>query len=96
MQVKFGAEYIFPTGYQIRAGYAYIETPVPDHTLEPGNPDSDQNNFALGVGVTKGKWQIDAFYDIELYEDRSVSNGFQEGEYTNMSHYLGFSVGYIF
>jgi long-chain fatty acid transport protein len=95
-QMKFGAEFWISDAVALRAGYAFINSPVPDHTLEPGNPDADQHNISIGAGYRAASWWIDGFYDIALFRDRSVRNGILDGTYANLTHYAGVSVGKAF
>ena len=95
-QMKFGAEFWISDAVALRAGYAFINSPVPDHTLEPGNPDADQHNISIGAGYRAASWWIDGFYDIALFRDRSVQNGILDGTYENLTHYAGVSVGRSF
>jgi len=91
--IKFGLEYYLNESFALRTGYAYVETPVPENTLSPANPDNDGNNFSIGFGYKTGKWIVDAFYTIEIFKDRDVNNDILSGEYKNISHFIGFSVG---
>jgi long-chain fatty acid transport protein len=91
--IKAGTDYRINEKYSLRAGYAFVETPVPDSTLTPGNPDSDQHNFSIGFGYSKESWTYDLFYNAAFYEDRSVNNSIFSGKYENFAHYTGFSVG---
>jgi long-subunit fatty acid transport protein len=50
------------------------KSPVPDRTLSPDNPDSDQHNLAIGFGYKTGKFVIDLFYNIGIFVDRKVTN----------------------
>ena len=95
-QTKIGAEYRHGEAFAFRGGYAYIPTPVPDHTLEPGNPDADSHNLHLGFGYRWGVWTADAAYALGIYEDRKVDNGLVSGEFENTSHFFGLSVGVKF
>ncbi len=95
-QLKFGAEFWMSDAVALRAGYAFLNSPVPDHTLEPGNPDADQHNISIGAGYRAASWWIDGFYDIALFRDRSVQNGILNGTYENLTHYAGISVGTTF
>lgn len=95
-QIKAGAEYHLNDRLSLRGGYAYVGTFVPDHTLDPGNPDSDQHNFAFGFGYRKNRTVIDAFYNIGFFEKRSVNNAILTGDYENLIHYAGMSAGYNF
>ena len=91
--IKLGADYKVSDLLSLRAGYAYIPSPVPDETLDPSNPDSDENNFSLGAGIHKGATTVDLFYMADFYEERSVNNSILSGNYTNFVNFAGFDVG---
>jgi long-chain fatty acid transport protein len=91
--IKFGLEYYLNERFALRAGYAFVETPVPEHTLSPANPDGDGHNFSIGFGYKTGKWIVDAFYTVEIFQDRDVNNDILSGEYKNIAHFIGFSIG---
>jgi long-chain fatty acid transport protein len=95
-QYKLGMEYMLTGNLSLRGGYAFINTPVPDHTLSPANPDSDQHSFSIGGGYGINKWTIDFFYIYSYFEDRNVNNDILSGEYENFMHYAGLSTGYSF
>ena len=90
---KIGAEYKVNDKLSVRGGYAYVETMVPEHTLDAGNPDSDNHNFCIGFGYKVKSFVLDLFYIADIYEDRSVRNNILSGEYKNFAHFLGFSIG---
>lgn len=93
---KIGIDYKFTSEFSIRAGYAFVESPVPGRTLNPANPDADQHNLSLGLGYQKGKWQVDLFYMADKFEKRSVDNQFVKGEFETFGHFAGLSIGYRF
>jgi long-chain fatty acid transport protein len=93
LTVKAGAEYKMNEKLALRAGYAYIETQIPDHTLDASAPDGNQHNFSLGVGYRMDTIVLDFFYMAGFFEDRKVKNTILSGEYENFNHYFGFSVG---
>lgn len=93
---KIGIDYKLTSELSIRAGYAYVENPVPGRTLNPANPDADQHNFSLGMGYTKEKWHFDVFYMADKFEKRSVDNEFVNGEFETFGHFAGLSIGYRF
>jgi long-chain fatty acid transport protein len=95
-QIKFGGEYKVSENLALRAGYAFVETPVRGLTLNPGNPDSDQHNFSVGFGYKIRKWEVDAFYIAGFFHDRRINNAILSGTYHNLTHYAGFSVGQKF
>jgi long-chain fatty acid transport protein len=91
--IKFGLEYYLNEKFALRTGYAFIETPVPEHTLSPANPDADAHNFSIGFGYKTGKWVVDGFYSAGIYKDRNVNNNILSGEYKNITHSIGLSIG---
>lgn len=91
--IKFGLEYELNENVALRTGYTFVESPVPDHTLSPANPDGNAHNFSIGFGYKTGNWVVDAFYTLELFEDREINNDILSGEYKNICHYIGFSIG---
>ena len=93
---KFGSEYWLNEKFAVRAGYAFIETQVPDHTLSTAFPDENGHNFCIGFGYKINKWTVDGFYILEIYEDRKVNNDILSGEYENTAYFIGLSVGYRF
>ncbi|HET7586126.1 MAG TPA: outer membrane protein transport protein [Gemmatimonadaceae bacterium] len=48
---RSGIEYAFPRQIMGRAGFNFVQTPVPDVTVSPILPDMDRYNLTLGVGV---------------------------------------------
>ncbi len=82
--------------FALRAGYAFLNTPVPDHTFEPGNPDADQHHVSIGLGYRVAGWRIDGFYDFGVYQNRRVQNAMVDGKFSNAIHYLGVSAGWTF
>ena len=90
---KIGLEYYLNEKFALRTGYSFVETPVPEHTLSPANPDADSHNFSIGFGYKTGKWIVDSFYCVGIYRDRNVNNDILSGKYENFCHYIGLSVG---
>lgn len=91
---KAGTELKIDQSWALRAGYAYLTSPVPSATLTPANPDATQHNYCFGLGYTRDKITIDLFYVFALFQDRRVSNDILSGEYANQSHSFGFSLGW--
>jgi len=94
--IKAGGEYWMTDSFALRAGYVYVDTIVPGHTLSPVHPDSVQHNFSIGCGYKIKQWILDAFYNAGFYEDRKVNNPILSGSYENFTHYFGLSIGYRF
>jgi long-chain fatty acid transport protein len=93
-QFKLGLDYKIDGHFSIRTGYAWVPTAVPDETLEPGNPDANQHNFSIGTGYSKSSLTLDLFYNIGIFEKRTVNNAFTSGSYENRMYYVGISIGY--
>ena len=98
--LKIGLEFPVSERVALRGGYTFIQTPVPDHTIEAGNPDSDQHYLSLGFGHQGKRWTTDAYVSVGVYEDRKVDNivnGMpQQGEYDSDITFAGVSLGYRF
>jgi long-chain fatty acid transport protein len=94
--IKFGAEYRVNERFALRGGYVYVQTPVPNHTIDPSNPDSTQHNISVGFGYTKNRIVFDFFYMAGFYTTRTVENQILSGKYDNFIHYVGFSFGQRF
>jgi long-chain fatty acid transport protein len=94
--LKFGMEHALTERISLRGGYVYVKSPVPDSTLSPDHPDSDQHNFAFGIGYKFGRHVIDAFYNFTFFTEREVTNPILSGKYEGIIHAVGFSLGYRF
>ena len=93
---KIGGDYRVNNRLSLRAGYAFLNTPVPEATLTAGHPDADQHNISLGFGWHQGLWTIDGFYNIGIFNKRQVNNTILSGTYESRIQYLGVSVGHSF
>lgn len=89
-----GSDYKVNDSISVRGGYAYVQSMVPESTLNPGNPDSNQHNFSIGLGYQWKNWRIDTFYLIDLFETRHVNNRILSGTYDSMVNMFGVSVGF--
>lgn len=93
---KLGIEYVVNEKIFLRGGYLYGVSPVPDRTLSPDNPDSNQHNFAVGIGYKFGNITLDGFYNAGLNVDRTVNNAILSGKYKNVIHSFGINLGQRF
>lgn len=96
---ELGVTRYFENGWNLSAGYTYVESAVPDQGLLPIVPDSDRHFFALGVGRDYGNFYWQATYQYTYADDRKVSgNNFDSvnGDYDLDSQAVAFSVGYRF
>ena len=61
--VRSGLEHKFANQWAGRAGFSYVNTPVPDETVTPLLPDMNRYNFNLGAGIPLGpRFTLDAAY----------------------------------
>ena len=82
-----------------RAGYSYLESPIPDATYVPTIPDSDRHVLAVGVGMQAygGEWEL--AYAYSLLDDRDISdnqNPALNGSYEYAPHLLSVSYRHAF
>ena len=83
----------------VRAGYMFIESPIPDETLAPTLPDADRHVLSLGVGYTRGDHQFNVGYAYSIFDDRDVDvnvNPAYVGSYDLSSQLLNLSYTYTF
>jgi long-chain fatty acid transport protein len=71
---KFGGQYALTDRVDLRAGYSYDVTPVPDGTVDPLLPDADRHSFAIGTGVHNGVVALDLAFMWVHFVDRTVNN----------------------
>ena len=94
-----GGDWQFAPDWVFRAGYAFIETPIPDATISPLLPDTDRHALSLGLGYTTGPHSVDLAYTFSIYEDRDVSasaNPVYPGSYDIASDLLGMTYSFEF
>lgn len=68
----FGGQYRVTTNWLWRAGYMWVESPIPESTMTPSLPAADTQYFSLGCGYTRGTRRLDLTYVIALMEDAEV------------------------
>jgi long-chain fatty acid transport protein len=93
---KFGVEYQVTDRIALRTGYAYIQNPVPESTLNPGAPEADRHEIPVGFGYKIRGVTLDTFYMVDIYKKRQVQNSTLSGEYGGIAHMIGMSMGYRF
>lgn len=71
---KFGAQYAVSPRLDLRAGYSFDVSPVPDATVDPLLPDADRHSFAFGTGIHGSLATLDLAYMWVHFVDRSVHN----------------------
>ncbi len=79
-----GVELPLPAHWTLHGGYAYMSDPVPSKTLTPLTAAILRNTLAAGAGYTRGRWQYDAAYQVELPATQAVDqSALLAGEYDN-------------
>ena len=93
---RFGVQYSVNDNFDIRAGYAYDETPQPERTVGPELPDADRHNYTVGFGYRVGKATFDVAYMFVDFKDRKVDNSIQTGTYKSEAHLFAANLTYSF
>lgn len=95
--LRAGVELRLSDTTALRAGYAYVPSPVPERTLSPAAPDGTMHHFSVGAGrKLGGGLSLDVFYTLGLAGKRSVDNAILSGSYRNTNHYAGVSIAQAF
>ena len=97
--IGFGADWKATESLTLRAGYIFLQSPVPEETLAPTLPDADQHVFTLGAGLRHGLNRLDLAYGYSLIGDRDISknqNPAYNGTYETASHLMSVSYGRLF
>lgn len=71
----FGGSWAATDALMVRAGYAYIPSPIPSETITPLLPDADRHALSLGLGYTLGAHAFDVAYTFSVYSERSSPIG---------------------
>lgn len=82
---KFGTEYKLTDNLDLRCGYIYAESAVPEHTFRPSLADTDKHYATAGIGVKKGNFKVDVAGALVFYEDREIHNNVDRNETTTGS-----------
>lgn len=73
-----------------RAGYSFLETPIPDNTITPLLVDTDRHVISAGLGYSFGPNTLELSYAFSIYEDRtSPVTGSAPGAYEIDSNLVG-------
>ena len=94
-----GADWEFAPNWQLRAGYLYMPTPVPQHALIPSAAERDQTVVSLGLGWRSSRHSVDAALAQGFFRRRDVDgnqNPDYNGDYRFRSTLLGLTYGYAF
>lgn len=95
--LRAGVELRLSETTALRAGYAYVPSPVPERTLSPAAPDGTMHHFSVGAGrKLREGLSLDVFYTLGVAGKRSVDNTILSGSYRNTNHYAGVSIAQAF
>ncbi|HPF98684.1 MAG TPA: outer membrane protein transport protein [Kiritimatiellia bacterium] len=95
----FGADWGVTKAVTLRAGYMFIESPIPDETLAPTLPDADRHVLSVGAGYTHGKHTFDVGYAYSIFDERDIDvnvNPAYVGSYDLSSQLFNLSYTYTF
>ncbi|HCZ05241.1 MAG TPA: hypothetical protein DHV39_17785 [Verrucomicrobiales bacterium] len=70
-----GGDWKFAENWIMRASYQFFESPVPNATLSPTIPDSNQNVLTAGIGYGNDEFSIDLGYGLVIYDERTINQG---------------------
>lgn len=94
-----GAEWDVRSDLTLRAGYIFLESPVPETTLAPTLPDADRHVISVGAGIHRNGHRLDLAYGYSVIGDREVSpmeNPAYAGTYETSSHLMSVTYGCSF
>ena len=93
-----GAEYALNDAWDVRAGYTYDPSPIPDHTVDYLVPANDRHLYSVGCGYKWDSWSIDLSYTYLSIENRTVKGRPEDGVFDSeisdgYAHIIGLSLG---
>ena len=96
-----GLEYMVNDWLDLRAGYVFDESPIPDEHVDYAVPANDRQLFSLGTGVRWHRWTFDFSYTYLVVTERDITarseEGVYEGKFENgASHLVGLSAALQF
>ena len=93
-----GGDYQLNEAWVLRAGYIFMESPVPQATLSPTLPDDDRNVFSVGAGYHGQHHGLDIAYAINVFDRDVTENAMPafNGEYELTGHLAQVSYRYAF
>lgn len=79
---RLGTEYRLSPHTQVRAGYSFGKSPVPDDTLTPMTAAIMEQTLSLGLGHQVDRVRFDVAYQVDLPVTRRVDDSIlRSGEY---------------
>jgi len=89
----------FHQDWNLRFGYQFFQSPVPNRTFSPNIPDADQNVITVGLSWRRGHHGLAVAYGAVLYDDRTVRDNLNpayNGSYDITVHLISASYRYSF
>ncbi|MDY6836414.1 MAG: OmpP1/FadL family transporter [Thermodesulfobacteriota bacterium] len=98
---QVGVEYKATDWLDLRLGYVFDESPVPDETADYLIPTEDRQLYSIGCGIHWDAWVVDLSYTYLESDTRTVAARPDEGIFPSefedgYTHLVGVSVGYTF
>ena len=94
-----GGEYQVRPGLALRAGYIFIQSPIPDETLSPTLPDADRHVVSVGAGFQQGSHVLDVALLHSFFPSRKITNNQSpayNGTYDLIAQLVAVSYSYLF
>lgn len=92
--------YILNPEWVLRAGYLYLESPVPSSTMLPTTSEQDQGVISIGAGYSpSARHHFDMAYSLGLFSGREVNDNLNpafNGAYDFEAHLFSLNYGYDF
>ncbi len=105
-QVRFGLDIVaIEDKLNFMLGYVYDNTPQPLASVSPLLPDSDRNDYSIGLQYKTGPWDFTASYMAVIGDERTtIEDGlpanhdpaYPTGTYGSVANIFGAGVGYHF
>ena len=92
-------DYELSSAWRLLGGYQHYESPVPDSTMTPMIPDSNQHAITVGLAYRCGSHRLEVSYGHVFYLTQSVDaavNPIFPGEYRFNVHLLSLGYGFAF
>jgi long-chain fatty acid transport protein len=98
---QIGAEYKATDWLDLRLGYVFDESPIPDETADYLVPANDRHLYNIGCGMHWDEWILDLSYTYLYIESRSVKARLDDGIWDSKfedghTHLFGVSLSYRF
>ncbi|MDY6952263.1 MAG: outer membrane protein transport protein, partial [Thermodesulfobacteriota bacterium] len=98
---QIGVEYAATDWLDLRLGYVFDESPIPDATVDYLVPADDRHLYNIGCGMHWDEWIVDLSYTYLAIESRSVDARPQDGIFNSkfedgVTHLFGVSLSYVF